>query len=181
MIKVVNEHKPIHIYYLCQNINSIEKLNTENICLIAIEIPEWKEMLAPDQSKYKQTQELVHQTFKTYENENTKAYITGYSLAGLFSLLNADDFDGFASVSGSLWYPDITIPEYHHKLIYMSLGKEEAKTRNKLFKQIKVKTDQFASVLSQDNNVLYELNEGDHFFEHDKRMQKAIDYFIKRS
>ena len=56
--------------------------------------------------------ELIEELLEVLKQYPGRKYIAGYSLAGLFALYTAtktDQFEGCASVSGSLWYPDFEI------------------------------------------------------------------------
>ncbi len=71
--------------------------------------------------------------------------IAGYSLAGLFalwSLWQTDAFSRAASASGSLWFPDFvdrasTAPfAGNPQAVYLSLGKKETKTPNRMMRHV---------------------------------------------
>lgn len=110
--------------------------------------------------------------------------IAGYSLAGLFALYAAyrtDVFSRVASVSGSLWFPGFTEfaqsrdfakkPDY----IYLSLGDDEAKTRDKNLAPVQKNTELLANLYkSRGIPTLFELNHGNHFTDTIGRTAKGI-------
>lgn len=110
--------------------------------------------------------------------------IAGYSLAGLFALYAAyktDVFSRIASVSGSLWFPGFTdFAETHDFVktpdrIYLSLGEDEAKTRDKNLAPV-LKNTEFLADLYKSQNIptIFELNPGNHFTETILRTAKGI-------
>lgn len=114
--------------------------------------------------------------------------ISGYSLAGLFaiySIYNTDIFDRVASISGSLWYPNFIEYCISHKIkklpdrMYFSLGDKESSTRNEILKTVQGNTESLSKYYKNLNtNVMYELNEGNHFKDADIRSAKGIKYII---
>ena len=110
--------------------------------------------------------------------------ITGYSLAGVFSLYSLYKtavFSRCASISGALWYPDL--PEYMSsnpmkktpEIIYMSLGDKESRTRHPLLKTVGEKTDMIRKLLRDKGlKVIYESNPGSHFTNAPARCAMAI-------
>ena len=121
--------------------------------------------------------------------ENRKLYLMGYSLAGAFalwSLCQTNVFDGAASVSGSLWYPDFIsrlkdrpgqgLPE--GRKIYISLGGKEANTSNVLMASVEECTAEAAALLQKGNQVKYERTPGGHFAKEGKRLAKAVQWLI---
>ena len=83
--------------------------------------------------------------------------LAGYSLAGLFALYapyRCDAFARVASMSGSLWFPGFADYAREHDLqrtperAYLSLGKKEARTRNRLLRGVRGDTEALAGRLS---------------------------------
>ena len=72
--------------------------------------------------------------------QGSETFLTGYSLAGLFSLwalYESDKFNGAVSCSSSLWFNKWDEYVSTHRIkasskIYMSLGDREEKTKNKV-------------------------------------------------
>ena len=115
--------------------------------------------------------------------------IAGYSLAGLFALYalyQCDAFDRAASMSGSLWFPEITEYILSHELrkrpekLYLSLGDKEAKTRNPYLKTVRDNTEQIVSHFAQLGlHVAWELNPGNHFKDAALRSAKGIKAILE--
>ena len=110
--------------------------------------------------------------------------ITGYSLAGLFALYalyKTDVFDRAASMSGSLWFPDFKEFVLENEMrskpdkLYLSLGDKETKARQPLLKTVQENTESIAErYRSQGIDVIFEMNEGNHFKEPALRSAKGI-------
>lgn len=117
--------------------------------------------------------------------------MAGYSLAGLFALyalFNTDLFSSAASVSGSLWYDGFIDylknqpPFKEQKHVYLSLGDREEHTKNKRLSQVGDSTKTAFEILNRLNcQALFEYNPGNHFFEPDRRMLKAIRHFTQEA
>jgi len=110
--------------------------------------------------------------------------LMGYSLAGLFALYvmyQTDFFTDIASVSGSLWYDGFI--EYMvereplgkpHK-VYLSLGLKEKNTKNVRMAEVESRTEKAMDYLcSIGIDCVFEKNPGNHFFQEEERMQKAL-------
>ena len=115
----------------------------------------------------------------------SEVFLTGYSLAGLFSLwalYETDKFNGAVCCSSSLWFDKWDEYASLHRIkspstIYMSLGDREEKTKNKVEAKVGDRTRRQAEILKEDPNVeklYFEWNEGGHFVEPLKRVAKGI-------
>ena len=115
----------------------------------------------------------------------SEVFLTGYSLAGLFSLwalYETDKFNGAVCCSSSLWFDKWDEYASLHRIkspstIYMSLGDREEKTKNKVMSIVGDRTRRQAEILKDDPNVeklFFEWNEGGHFDEPLKRVAKGI-------
>lgn len=115
----------------------------------------------------------------------SEVFLTGYSLAGLFSLwalYETDKFNGAVCCSSSLWFDKWDEYASLHRIkspstIYMSLGDREEKTKNKVMVKVGDRTRIQAEILKDDPNVeklFFEWNEGGHFDEPLKRVAKGI-------
>lgn len=114
--------------------------------------------------------------------------LLGYSLGGLFALYSCyktNVFQRIASVSGSLWYPNLvdfvktTNLFSRPECIYFSLGDKEAKTKNKFLKNIQINTQEiYEYFLSNKIKTTFVLNEGNHFKDAIKRTAKAIKWLF---
>lgn len=115
----------------------------------------------------------------------SEVFLTGYSLAGLFSLwalYESEKFNGAVCCSSSLWFDKWDEYASLHRIkspstIYMSLGDREEKTKNKVMSKVGDRTRIQAEILKEDPNVeklYFEWNEGGHFVEPLKRVAKGI-------
>lgn len=114
--------------------------------------------------------------------------IAGYSLAGLFalwSLWQTDAFSRAASASGSLWFPGFI--DYAHEnpmltapsAVYLSLGKKETKTPNRMMRHVLEDTQAMEALFAdQDIPTTLELNPGNHFAQTDLRMARGIRWIL---
>ena len=182
------------------NIVLVEIMNENQLDLdssfyhICVEIEDWNQELSPwcapsvfgkgsfgNGAKATLSEILKHckDLCKTY-------YLIGYSLAGLFALWSSyqcDVFSGVACVSGSLWFPEFI--DYmknntiHTKYVYLSLGKKETKTRNKVMSKVGDCTIDAYEILNKQINCVFEWNEGNHFNDVDARLKRGIDWLIK--
>lgn len=114
--------------------------------------------------------------------------IAGYSLAGLFALwacCKTDLFSRVASVSGSLWFPgfaeylDENLLQGALDVAYLSLGKKEHKTPNRMMREVLADTKRCEQTL-QDRGAktLFERNPGNHFSEPALRSAKGIAWML---
>lgn len=117
--------------------------------------------------------------------------VVGYSLGGLFALYAASQsdspFDRAASVSGALWYEgfadyaaDAPFPRLSRA--YLSLGRREAGRGRGPMGRVSTATQRIAGALAarlDNENVLFEWNNGGHFFEIPQRIGRAITWLCK--
>ena len=114
--------------------------------------------------------------------------IAGYSLAGLFSLWalwQTDVFDRAASASGSLWFPGFIDYAHEHTMpnapdaVYLSLGKKETKTPNRMMRHVLNDTRAMEKLLDERGiPATLELNPGNHFAQTDLRMARGIHWVL---
>lgn len=114
--------------------------------------------------------------------------IAGYSLAGLFSLWvpwQTDTFDRVASASGSLWFPGFIDYVHEHEMavtpdaVYLSLGKKETKTPNRMMRHVLDDTRAMEALLVERGiPTTLELNPGNHFTQPDLRMARGIHWIL---
>ena len=114
--------------------------------------------------------------------------IAGYSLAGLFSLWalwQTDAFDRAASASGSLWFPGYIDYAHEHRMpnapgaVYLSLGKKETKTPNRMMRHVLEGTRAMEALLvDRGIPTTLELNPGNHFAQTDLRMARGIHWIL---
>lgn len=122
--------------------------------------------------------------------KESKKYIAGYSLAGLFALwafLESDLFDGAASCSGSLWLPGWM--EYMKSkalrrdgIVYLSLGSKEENTKNPLMATVGDNTRECYALLKhqpQIRKAILEWNKGGHFANPTQRLIKGMRWLAE--
>ena len=117
-----------------------------------------------------------------------RVFIGGYSLAALFALwagYQTNAFDGIASASPSVWFPQFTDfmqeNEIHTEAVYLSLGDREERTRNPVMSKV-------GAAIREANNLLatsgvdceLEWNKGNHFKDPDFRTAKAFAWLMNR-
>lgn len=129
--------------------------------------------------------EIVTPTESKLPHTYKKRYIAGYSLGGLMAAYFAtvlDGFDGFASCSGSFWYPKASeyFREHPYKIgiqaCYYSLGNKEALTMHPLRCEVEDKTRVILAdtKLQGIEKTTLEINEGGHFTRVAERVEKAL-------
>lgn len=116
--------------------------------------------------------------------------VTGYSLAGLFSLwafYSSGAFRGAGCCSGSLWfegwngYADSTRPP-RDGAVYLSLGGKEAGSGNIVTASVGTRYLEQKKRLERSKDLRaykYELNQGGHFSNPTKRVAKSIIWLIE--
>ena len=134
------------------------------------------------------TNEIVPEAIREHGINPGAVYIAGYSMAGLFalySLYKTDAYNGAASCSGSLWYPEFI--DYVRandfagtpSKVYLSLGDREAKTRNPVMATVEDNTKAAAALFKgQGVDVVLEMNKGGHFDEPALRTAKGIAWLL---
>lgn len=118
--------------------------------------------------------------------KNIPAVLGGYSLAGLFALwagYASDRFSAIAAASPSVWFPKWRDFIGKHSpavnKIYLSLGKKEEKTRNKVMASVGENIlRQYEIMKSAGLDVTLEWNEGNHFTEPEIRTAKGFAWCI---
>jgi predicted alpha/beta superfamily hydrolase len=110
----------------------------------------------------------------------------GYSLAGLLVLYSAytsRTFSRFACISGSLWFPGWTDYAQTHRPViadprlYLSLGDQESRSRNRVMAAVGDCTRRTADMLAE-YGVLLEYNPGGHFSDEPERIAKGLLYVM---
>jgi predicted alpha/beta superfamily hydrolase len=125
------------------------------------------------------------------EPENTA--LAGYSLGGLaalYSLYTGTIFGKITCLSGSLWYEgwqdfmEDNVPLNLSACVYLSLGREEEKSRNKSLAKVGDCTRKAAELLKQqlktEENLILEWNDGGHFKDIEGRFQKALLWLMRK-
>jgi len=140
---------------------------------------------APDTLRWLSEALLPQLTTQGILSADSRKYLAGYSLSGLFALwafLESDLFDGAASCSGSLWLPGwleyLKKCEFNHDgIVYLSLGTKEEKTRNARMSAVGDNTRETADFLKQNpqiRKITLEWNNGGHFTEPVQRLVKGM-------
>lgn len=136
------------------------------------------------------TKTIMPQTEKYIKTPILWRGLAGYSLAGLFSIYamyRTDAFSRFASMSGSLWFPEIIdfirthSPQAKPSHIYFSLGNKECRTRNPYLKIVQDNTEIIQTFYRNHGiHTAFELNSGNHFQDAAKRTAKGISWLLKQ-
>ena len=114
--------------------------------------------------------------------------LVGYSLGGLFAFYSGfktDRFQRIASVSGSLWYPNLVEYVKSNKLsnhidkIYFSLGSKEKKSKIQMLSLVEDKSKEIYEYVSKSIDSIYEENEGNHFKDGALRTAKGIKWILE--
>lgn len=174
----------------------------EDFCLAAIKVDNWNDELSPWKAPAafgdgvfggnaeKTLKELIKiintDVLQGRDISEVTLYIGGYSLSGLFALWSVyltDIFSGIAAVSASVWFPGfydyISDNVINTKSVYLSLGKKEEKTRNKVMSSVGNIMRDISALLSTQVHSILEWNDGNHFNEPDLRMAKGFSWLLK--
>ena len=137
------------------------------------------------------TEQLIPEIERTYGLMPKERYLTGYSLAGLFAvyaMYHTSLFNGIASISGSLWYDGFADYVKTHAVgqnpdkIYFSLGDKEAISARGIMQTVLTCTEQIVEILQNNHkNVIFEMNEGNHFKHVPERIAKGINWLAETS
>lgn len=131
---------------------------------------------------------VIPQTERELQLKIGRRGLIGYSLAGLFSvyaMYRIALFTEIASVSGSLWYDGFVefMGERNvfckpHK-VYFSVGRKEKKTRNPRMARVEECTLKAKARLEEEGiSCFFEINEGNHFYQVEERMEKAAKHLF---
>ena len=151
---------------------------------------------------------ILESQIKTFVDKNYRTlsdieytYLAGYSLAGLAVLyaLHTTHFAlSYASISGSLWFPkwldyaqENTLQQMSEDCptrIYLSLGKTEGSTANRLMakvddctkKTVALFKEQLATLGQNAGDVFFEYNDGGHMSNVPERTARALSYLLKK-
>ena len=135
------------------------------------------------------TDRLLPEINGTYQsNRQKRLFLGGYSLAGLFALWSAyqtDIFCGIAAASPSVWFPHWKSYISSHNIsasqVYLSLGKKEEKTRNKVMAAVGDNIRFQHELLCKADNAercTLEWNEGHHFADSELRTAKGFAWLL---
>ena len=132
--------------------------------------------------------QIIPQVESSLPQPSTWRGIAGYSLAGLFALWalwQTDAFDRTASASGSLWFPGFIDYARENAMpstpsaVYLSLGKKETKTPNRMMRHVLDDTRAMEDLLVEHGiPTTLELNPGNHFAQTNLRMARGIHWIL---
>ena len=192
LIQPVDDHD---LAVIENEVAEIQRLTEVSYHLLAVKVNRWNTDLSPWKAPavfghedfgdgamafLEEIMELTTKQEKTY-------YIGGYSLAGLFALWAAyhtDVFKGVAAASPSVWFPGFA--DFMKKScikaegVYLSLGDQEAKTRNTVMATVHDRICEAYDLLNgQGVRCKLEWNQGNHFKEPDIRTAKAFAWVMQ--
>lgn len=184
IVRLVGEHEK---ELIAEETKTLEnEILSGGWCMIAIPVSDWEKEMAPFNEGANATlQNIINIILPKFElayPDIERSYIiAGYSLAGLFALwasYQTDKFKSVAAVSPSVWYPEWIQYADTHKCksgkVYLSLGKKEHKTRNRMMATVKDNIELQKDILiRQGIDVTLDWNEGNHFTDVTKRMVKG--------
>lgn len=198
LIQAIDEHNP---ELLDQEVKIIKTLTHTPFTLAAFLIKDWNHELSPWEtpavfgrenfgSGAEKTLSFITEALlpELGVEEKTRCCLGGYSLAGLFSLWAAyrtDVFCGIAAVSPSVWFPGwvkytesnaIQSPE-----VYLSLGDQEEKTKNKTMAAVGENIRREYELLCHTKSVKkceLEWNPGNHFADSERRTAKGFAWLL---
>ncbi len=181
LVQVVMEQKEIQV--------------NNNYMNIGVIVDDWNQELSPWCAKAvfgKQdfgdgAIKTLHEIEKVCNDHHKKYLLCGYSLAGLFSLWCAcqtNRFEGIVACSPSVWFPGFVsyLKEnpLQTKKVYLSLGKQESKTRNQIMSTVSECIKECEEIIrGQDIPCVLEWNPGNHFTDPNGRVKKGIDWVLK--
>ena len=204
LIQPVDEND---ISVLDNEVKHIEENTDRNFSFVAFKIEDWNSELTPWEMPLLRgkgnfgdgasgTLEFIKNDlipslseYISTENKEIKYILSGYSLAGLFSLWNGyqtDIFEGIAAVSPSVWYKGwieyVGAGKPLSEKIYLSLGDTEEKTKHQILSKIGDNIRKQHEILENSENVktVLEWNEGNHFQNPDIRTAKGFLWVMNK-
>ena len=193
LIQLVGEHE---ISGIEQEFHAIQDRTSEEFYMIAWRVNNWNDELSPrkappacgEEGFGDGASELLEKILEYCSDKSKTYYLGGYSLAGLFALwasCQTDRFVGIAAVSPSVWFPNFL--EYmqenriQSRLIYLSLGNKEEKTRNLMMSTVGDCIRKLYAWLQEcDIPCILEWNPGNHFRESEIRTAKAFAWLLEK-
>ena len=191
LIQPVGDHDMPEIEH---EIEEIQKRTDIEFRFIAVKVDNWNNDLTPWKAPpaFGNTgfgdgaKKTLEEITKICKDKEKIYYLGGYSLSALFALwasCQTDIFAGIAAASPSVWYPDFA--EYMReskiksKVVYLSLGDTEEKTRNTTMAKVGDCIRQIYSLMKTENiNSTLEWNQGGHFKETTIRTAKAFAWVL---
>ena len=166
---------------------------------VSIVVEDWNRYLSPykGENPFKKDEAFLgegeilhgaieHELIPMVEKEGKERYLIGYSMGGLFALYSStlsSIWKGIGSVSGSLWYDGFDKYMESHQIsvdkVYLSLGRKEKESRNKVLKTVEEKTNIiYETIKSEGIECTFRLQEGGHFQDEEKRIRDAVSYLL---
>ena len=190
-----------------QVLQNLQTLECPDLTLVAVSDLEWNHDMSPwavsplsekdtpftggaDDYLRLLTGKIIPEAERSVNGTPAWRGIAGYSLAGLFAIYaicRTNLFSRAASISGSLWFPDIKEYLFTHELngktdhLYFSLGDREHHTRNKVLKRVRQNTEEiFEYYKSRGIDTVFRLNPGNHFKNAVERSGDGIAWLLSR-
>ena len=201
LLQPVNDHE---MENLDRQMSLIKAEVSESFIFVAFLVEQWNQELSPwnappvfGQDSFGEgagetlrfiSEKLIPMTTEQYASGNNLPVILGgYSLAGLFALWSAgqtEKFSAVAAVSPSVWFTGWNAYTQEHKFrtdrIYLSLGRKEEKTRNKIMAAVgDCIREQYKRLAGNGVTSVLEWNEGNHFQESDLRCAKGFIWCVR--
>lgn len=201
LLQPVNDHE---MENLDRQVSLIKKEIPESFIFVAFLIEQWNQELSPWNAPpvfgaegfgdgAGETLRFIREKILPFVTEqyacgsNIPVIMGGYSLAGLFALWSAcqmEMFSAVAAVSPSVWFPGWSDYVKEHKLrseqIYLSLGRKEEKTRNKIMAAVgDCIRELHQRLMGAGITSVLEWNEGNHFQESDLRCAKGFIWCVR--
>lgn len=179
--------------FIDTEIKFLKEFTQKQFALEAFEVDDWNASLSPwampdFAGRGCETLAFIEETLLPQVcKDDIPAIIGGYSLAGLFALWAAyatDRFVGAAAVSPSVWFEgwnDFSEKgKPKAKNIYLSLGRKEEKTRNKIMSAVGNNIRRQYKYFEENAiATTLEWNDGGHFTEPEKRVAKGFAWCIE--
>lgn len=191
LIQMVDDHD---LEGIEREVQTTRESTSEAFRLIAVKVRDWNHDLSPWQAPAvfgnadfgDGASDTLREVLKLCREPGKTYYIGGYSLAGLFALWAAyqtDRFQGVASASPSIWFPQFTDYMRAHTIladrVYLSLGDKEPRTRSPIMSTVGKKIEEAHNILTEQGiPCFFEWNPGNHFADADLRTAKAFAWIL---
>ena len=193
LVQPVSEHG---IALLDNEVSLIRENTSDEFLLAAFKVYDWNRDLSPWKAPAVFGNDdfgdgataTLNEILKYCEDNSRTYYIGGYSLAGLFALWAAyqtDRFTGVAAASPSMWFPGfidhMRSRELQSRLVYLSLGDKESKTRNPVMATVGERIQTACEIVKrQGADCVLQWNEGNHFKDPEIRTARAFSWVLGR-
>lgn len=191
LVQMVDEHD---LALMEREAELIRSNSSSTFRLFAFRVDDWQRDLSPwftpavfgDKDFGSGAGKTLEEVLSYIDGKGEKYIIGGYSLAGLFALwvsFTTELFSSVAAASPSIWFPGFLDymrgHDSHASNVYLSLGKGEEKTKNRVMSTVG-RCIREADGILRDKGVrtILEWNEGNHFCESENRTAKAFSAVI---